>query len=256
MHRIKYLILVLIIIISGCIPSLHPIFTEDTRVIDDRIIGEWIDIVDYDNQCPYPKKWDFQRYTNFEYRYKNLGDYTIYVDNHELDTSITNRLNYDLYSANKKEYYTLNYHHYNALRFPKVQFEKMIVNLTTIRGELYADFYPWISSGSDPYAKIRGTKIGNPFDLNMNRFQSNTIYGHTFAKIIFEDSKMIIKPFDPTYFEKLIKEEKIRLKHEIVNDEIIITASTEELRNFVGKYGSRDELFLEGDILHCNPTSE
>lgn len=242
---------------SGCIPSLHPLYTEETRTIDDRIIGNWVDQEDYITNSPYAKKWDFERFTNYEYRYKDYDKYTIKVTTHEIDTALLNRLNYELHEKIEHNYYTLNHRGKKSLTsFRNESDEKMVVNLTKIKGELYADFYPWLSSDKSPYEGIAPNPAKGFFDFSVKQFHTNTIYGHTFAKIVFENNNMIIKSFDPDYFEKLIKENKIRLKHEIVEDEIIITASTEELRNFVGKYGSRDELFLEGNILQLNTPSE
>jgi len=241
----------------GCIPSLHPIFTLENRVIDDRIVGIWMDEEDYNNKSQFAKKWDFQRFTNFEYRYKDLEKFKINVSNFEIDTNIHNKLNYKLHSQKQEEYYILNYQGSNSpfKYIPRLS-EKMIVNLTKINGELYADFYPWLPKDKSPYAAVKSTRQQSIFSMDIPRFQSNLIYGHTFAKLTFDNSNLIIKPFDPDQFERLIKEQKIRLKHEIVNEEIVITASTQELRSFISKYGNREDLFMEGDILRLSQETE
>ena len=44
----KYIVLAgfICLFITSCIPSLHPIFTEENRITDDRLIGFWVDSED------------------------------------------------------------------------------------------------------------------------------------------------------------------------------------------------------------------
>ena len=84
---------------------------------------------------------------------------------------------------------------------------------------------------------------------NQVGFQTNLIPAHTFAKVEFQDNQLKIRSFDSDYIEGLIKSRKVRLKHEVVNETIILTASTEDLRSFILKYGDDDKLFLDSDYL-------
>jgi hypothetical protein len=82
------------------------------------------------------------------------------------------------------------------------------------------------------------------------RFAVNFMRGHTFAKVEFENGNMTIHPLDGQYIEKLIKKKRIRLKHEVVEDnDIILTASTEELRAFVAKYVDDKSLYTDSEEL-------
>lgn len=115
--------------------------------------------------------------------------------------------------------------------------------------------------------KIELTKIGDATFINFSpqriesiadrfgsEFSDNFIGGNTFAKLNFDNHMPIIQFFNYEYIEKLIKERRIRLKHETVlqtsttggvESKIILTASTQELRTFLEKYVDNDTFFDE-----------
>ena len=55
--------------------------------------------------------------------------------------------------------------------------------------------------------------------------------------------------------EKLLKEEPNAIKHELVEDGIILTASTEQLQQFVLKYADDERVFSEETTLTRSKTS-
>ena len=69
---------------------------------------------------------------------------------------------------------------------------------------------------------------------------------HTFAKLIVRENELYINWFDQEWLEKLIKENKIRIRHENNGDYILLTAGTKELQKFVIKYGYSEEAFNDG----------
>ena len=73
---------------------------------------------------------------------------------------------------------------------------------------------------------------------------------HTFAKIAIEPKQVAISMMNHEWIESLIKESKVRIKHEKVGDEIVITAPTRELQKFMAKYGNEEKAFLDPIILH------
>ena len=87
------------------------------------------------------------------------------------------------------------------------------------------------------------------FYLNENlddNFITPLIPSHSFAKIVEEEGKLSIYFFDYEWLEKLFKQRKIRLKHEVIDDgTIVLTASTEELQKFVQKYAHEEAAFVE-----------
>ena len=69
---------------------------------------------------------------------------------------------------------------------------------------------------------------------------------HTFAKVEVSDNQLYINWFDQEWLEKLIKENKIRIRHEYNGDYILLTAKTKELQKFVTKYVNSEEAFKDG----------
>lgn len=68
---------------------------------------------------------------------------------------------------------------------------------------------------------------------------------HIFFKVSFENDQLNMNAFafSSDWLEKLIKERRIRIKHEFENDQVLLTASTEELQKFVIKYADEPKAF-------------
>jgi len=69
---------------------------------------------------------------------------------------------------------------------------------------------------------------------------------HTFAKVSITGKRLQINWYDQDWLEKLIKENKIRIRHEYNGDYILLTASPKELQKFVTKYVNSEEAFKDG----------
>ena len=131
-------------------------------------------------------------------------------------------------------YYMLTYTTYERNDTIK---EYMLVNLTNIGKDMYMHFYPY---------SLKDKSL-------RTRFASNHINGHTFAKATIDEGKVTIQSFNQEYIEKLIKNKRVRIKHEILGeDQILLTASTNELRAFIQKYGSDADLFEDAETLVLN----
>jgi hypothetical protein len=239
-----------ILLISGCIPSLHPIYTEKDRIIDDRLLGSWKmyddDLPNFgftvesddeedqkegerlmkeleDENIPHSSSWTFERAADYEGEFKLSGGKATF----SFSPGARSFLPENSIIKNEKElpYYFLTHHSYNMGDTIK---NYMIVNLTRIAGQLYMDFYPY---------DLKDEK-------SRSRFASNYINGHTFARVEFKDNKVMMYPFNIDYFTTLLKEKRIRLKHEnLGEDNIVLTASTKELRAFIANYGDDEELY-------------
>lgn len=69
---------------------------------------------------------------------------------------------------------------------------------------------------------------------------------HTFAKVEINKNQLKINWFDQNWLEKLIKGNKIRIRHEYNGDYILLTASPKDLQKFVSKYVDSEEAFKDG----------
>ncbi len=66
---------------------------------------------------------------------------------------------------------------------------------------------------------------------------------HNFLKVIIEKDKFKIEYFNDDYLKSLFKERKIRIKHEKVKGDIVLTANSKELQKFMLKYAEDDRAF-------------
>jgi len=128
-------------------------------------------------------------------------------------------------------YYILTY---TRKEFGELDTVRMMTHLTEINDVLYANFYPF-----------------NTEHLNYGTFSANIVKAHSFAKLEFSNDGLSIYFFDTEMLEDLINNRQIRLKHEKigVDDDVVITASTRELRSFLEKYGHRDDLYDDPEKL-------
>ena len=76
---------------------------------------------------------------------------------------------------------------------------------------------------------------------------------HTFAKVSFRESRIVLEWFATQWLENLIKDKRIRIKHELENKQVLLTASTEELQKFLRKYADEPRAF--DDPQELTPTS-
>jgi len=130
-------------------------------------------------------------------------------------------------------------------------------------------YYPNASADQATTMKVELTKIGGNIYMDMfpindkitGRFSTNFIEAHTFAKVEFNEEKLLFHSFDTVRIEDLLKSKKVRLKHEIItkakNDQnkivyeesVVLTAPTKELRAFIEKYGTEEDLFDDAEEL-------
>ncbi|MBE9509960.1 MAG: hypothetical protein IMY71_03710 [Bacteroidetes bacterium] len=195
----KTAIILAVLVIAGCIPSLHPLYTGDDLVFNPELIGEW-----YDNDDP-EQTWEFTRDGENAYNLKHT-DFSHVTK--ELDTGEF---------TNDTIWFT----------------GKFDIHLIKLGGNYFMDFYP-----------------GNNNQLEINELLELHLFPvHTFAKVQFMENEVRIFQVDPDWIKTVIEEKKIRIKHEMIDDAIILTASTEELQKFFTKYAEEDRAFIDPIVL-------
>jgi len=102
--------------------------------------------------------------------------------------------------------------------------EQYIAFLARIGKHLYFDYFP---------AEKKDNKTVDEF------FTSHFVKMHTSYRVnISKDGSFELSQLDESYVTKLINEKKIRISHEKdANGNIVITASTDELQQYIKKYG-------------------
>lgn len=107
---------------------------------------------------------------------------------------------------------------------------KFSVHIIKLGGHYFLDFY------------LEDFLDDNELDLA----SFHVVPVHTFAKIDVAKNRLQINWYDQDWLEKLIKENKIRIRHENNGDYILLTASPKELQKFVTKYVDSEEAFKDG----------
>ena len=111
---------------------------------------------------------------------------------------------------------------------------KFSVHIVKLGGHYFLDFY-----------------LEDFYDnQNLDLASFHIVPVHTFAKVVVNKNQLQINWFDQNWLEKLIKENKIRIRHEYNGDYILLTASAKDLQKFVSKYVDSEEAFKDGmDVL-------
>jgi hypothetical protein len=114
-----------------------------------------------------------------------------------------------------------------------------LTHLFELEGNLFLDFRPLASDGS----------VNDLFEMHL-------LPSHSVAKVVkMNDEVVVIKWFNEEWLTKLFKQNRIKISHEVIIDEnsgkdedksYVLTASTEELRKFLIKYGN-DPAAFDGD---------
>ena len=178
----------IIIFLSSCLKTLHPIFTEKDLVYDARFIGTW--------------KTD------------STGARAV-ITNLSSESSIDLPGNIP---SIKQKGYLVNYKGKDGNTTGLY-----IAFLARIGKHLYFDYYP---------ADKKNDKTIDDF------FMVHMVKMHTSYKVDFTSDGFEMSQLDKGFIERLIDEKKIRIGHEKSEEgDVIITASTSELQQYIIKYG-------------------
>ena len=167
--------IVCVLLIGGCVPSLHPLYTEKDVVFDPALVGVWVG-GERDSQT-----WRFEKSKNKSY-------------------AVT-------YSPQKEE---------------PAKFEGHLVRLNNV---LFMDLLP------------QELDAGNDF------YKLHFVRSHTFVRVSFENEALVLAGLSPDWLKKRIEEGKVSIRHEEAEGGILLTASTEELQEFVRMYANDSEAF-------------
>ena len=187
----------LIIFLSGCLTTLHPIFTEKDLAYDPKLIGTW----NTENQG-------------------NKGK--VVISNLATENSLELPGNI---STIKQKGYFISYQN-----GPGETSKQYIAFLARIGKHLYFDYYP-----AD---RKEDEKIDEFFGAHLVKM-------HTSYRVeILNDGSFELSQLDESYVTKLIDEKKIRISHETdADDNTVITASTQELQQYLLKYGDEPSAY-------------
>lgn len=209
-----FVVILITVTLTSCVTSLHPLFTANTiktdLITDDRIIGRW--------------KNDDQEYMVQEF-YKS--DYFKSLPQKEKESNDKSTENEKTDSLLFSRSYMINYIK-NGIKYT------LFGNMTRLNGQLFINFI--------------GIGMQNA-DTNSNNEQldlPNRLETCTIARVKVINTNTIKLDFiNGDFLYKQINAGRMKIKHE--SDELyetfLITASTNELRQFIGKYANDDRFF-------------
>jgi hypothetical protein len=176
------LVIALTVLLSGCVPSLHPLYTESDLLFDPALIGSWAERGDEDT-------WRFQKAEKGDKTYKLICT----------EKGVPAEFSVHLVLAGK-------------LRF--------------------LDIYPEEPQIKNDYYKV------------------HLIPAHTFLRIRIVGDALHIAMMDGDRIKKGLNTGKLKLAHTRVDDWLVLTASTKELRQFAQKHGDDPAVFANESELH------
>jgi hypothetical protein len=174
----------LLIFLAGCVPSLHPLYTDDDLVFDPDLVGEW-------SEKGSTETWTFTKSGEKEYG-------LVYVDE-------------------------------------KGKRGEFIVHLVKAEEQLFLDLFP-----EDP-----------DFKEEVNDFYTGHVLGvHTFMRIEQIRPTLRMAPLNPDWIKKYLQDHPDGIRHEKVDDWILLTAQPKELQAFLIKHEKTEDAFDEtGDLI-------
>ena len=108
------------------------------------------------------------------------------------------------------------------------------VHLVKFDGHFFMDVYP----KEVPWGSVKELKR---LQWPWNAFFMLPV--HTFIKVEILESELKIRLTDDDNLKKLLKEDPNAVKHELVNDNPVLTASTQQLQAFVLKFADSNQFF-------------
>ncbi|MDZ7693912.1 MAG: hypothetical protein U5K69_22795 [Balneolaceae bacterium] len=95
------------------------------------------------------------------------------------------------------------------------------------------------------YLDLKVMEIGNGLPELVN---SHLFAAHTFSKIAIRENELTIELFNDEWIRDQLLNNRVRLKYERVDGEepeVLVTATTKELQEFVKKYGQNEKAYSD-----------
>lgn len=196
----------ILILFSGCfLQSLHPLITKEKAELIDGLEGRW-ETED--------SRWTFFRDS------KNIKNISLSGLNVSGDVKFSFDKG-DVLSKDDPAYFVV-YEDLNKDIPDSVLLEARIGRIS--------DTYYMDITVSDIFR-----------DVNFENYHLFPV--HTFSKIKIEGDNLNIELFKSDWISDLIQENRVRIKHETIGENVLITASSKELNKFIEKYGNDEEAY-------------
>ena len=217
-------LIISLVVMQSCVTSLQPLATYNTAVVDDRLAGIWnADGQDYEVQKFFDS--DLFKYIKKEMdKNKAIAD-KVFENNagKTLSTKEMEAFAPSLYFRSYVIKYTRDKIEYN-----------MLGSMVKLNGQFFINF-----SAID----LNTDKDNKPaFEVT----STDLLATHTIARVQFPNSTTVKLDFvDGGFLYEQVKAGRMKIKNERddLYDTFLITASTDELQQFIQKYGNDDRFF-------------
>jgi hypothetical protein len=207
------ILLLLMAGLSGCyLKSVHPLITEETAIFVETLDG----IYETDEF-----RWTFASNNDPEILAQMIKTYDDADSNVDADTTGTEILDFTGYLIMRES-----------------------LDDQDKKPDLFIGLAGYI--GSELFINIQ------LFDLSEteNTFVNSHIFNvNTFSRLTLNAGEVSLEPFASSWIRDQVLNNRVRIKHEVVKgmtedgSEVLITASTKELREFVEKYQDEEDIY-------------
>jgi len=73
---------------------------------------------------------------------------------------------------------------------------------------------------------------------------------HFFCKVLIERDSLRLAYLDETWLQNKLKDGSVKLAHEFVDSDLVLTASTKDLQQFVMRHAEDEEAFPDPGVFH------
>lgn len=254
-NKLQLLFGILLVSLSSCVYSLFPIYTEDTLTFKAELLGKWASGNERDEYLLFEKvRANESIQVNEETHYTDsvIGENFALRSEDRVYLQINGRKVYDKDSIrarmqdivetvesnkleegdgifSKRKDFQLSGHNTSEKSYKMTvssdgKIEVYLAHLVDIDGELFMDLFPAVEYSSNPFSE-------NYFPV------------HTFMKIQVNGDLLDFTFFDLEKLNKLFESNLIRMRHENVDGQILITAQPKEIQKFLGKYSDDESVF-------------
>src|SRR5688572_17222911 len=213
MKKLFVVLIISLVVMQSCVTSLQPLATYNTAIVDDRLAGTWnSDGQDYEVQ----KFFDSDL---FKYIKKEMDKYKGNADK-------------KLSEKEMEDFAPMLYFKSYVIKYTKDKTEYvMFGSMVKLNGQFFINFAP--------------------IDINTdkNKEQASEITWlatHTIARVQFPNPNSLKLDFiDGGFLYDQVKAGRMKIKNERddLYDTFLITASTDELQQFIQKYGNDVRFF-------------
>ena len=219
-----FIVLISLVVMQSCVTSLQPLATYNTAIVDDRLAGTW----NSDGQDYEVKK--FFDSDLFKYIKKEMDK-----TKDSIDKVFKDNVGKTLSNKEMEDFAPILYFKSYVIKYTKDKIEyNMLGSMVKLNGQFFINFSA-IDFNTDKDYKPA-------FEVT----STDLLATHTIARVQFPSSNSVKLDFiDGGFLYDQVKAGRMKVKNERddLYDTFLITASTDELQQFIQKYGSDDRFF-------------